>query len=108
MPGPNKYTTRAMEALQSAQDVAFDKGTSVVEPLHLLISLLAQPEGVVSAVMKKLGIDPAAVTTAAQQIIPQGPPEGGGTANVSVSPALDRAVRAAHKVADRFGDEYVS
>src|SRR5882672_7332746 len=100
MPGPNKFTTKAMEALQAAQDLAYDKGTPIVEPLHLLITLLAQQDGVVSSVMKKIGIEPTAVAAEAQLMLTKGEPVGGGTANVQISPALDRAVRAANKIAD--------
>ena len=108
MPGPNKFTTKAMEALQNAQDLAFDKGAPAVAPLHLLIALLAQEEGIVTAVVKKLGIDPTAIAGTAQQALAQTEMGGGGTGQVQVTPALDRAVRTAHKVAERFGDEYVS
>jgi ATP-dependent Clp protease ATP-binding subunit ClpB len=108
MPGMNKFTTKAMEALQAAQDMAFDKGAHAVDVMHLLACLLKQEDGVVSSIFKKLGVDPRALMADAEASIPSQKQQGGDTAQVHVTQPLDRAVRAAHKVAERFKDEYVS
>ncbi len=103
----NRFTTKALEALQEAQNLAFETGSEVLEPNHLLTTLLRQEEGVVVSVFKKLGIDPAAVLKRAKLEAPK-KAEGGNTAQVFVSQNLDRAIRQAHKIAERFKDEYVS
>ncbi len=103
----NRFTTKALEALQEAQNLAFEAGSETLEANHLLTTLLRQEEGVVVSVFKKLGIDPAAVLKRAK-IEPTGKAEGGNTAQVFVSQNLDRAIRQAHKIAERFKDEYVS
>ena len=103
----NRFTTKALEALQEAQNMAFEAGSETLEANHLLTTLLRQDEGVVVSVFKKLGIDPAAVLKRAK-IEPTGKAEGGNTAQVFVSQNLDRAIRQAHKIAERFKDEYVS
>ncbi len=103
----NRFTTKALEALQEAQNLAFETGSEILEPNHLLTTLLRQEEGVVVSVFKKLGIDPAAVLKRAKLETPK-KAEGGNTAQVFVSQNLDRAIRQAHKIAERFKDEYVS
>ena len=103
----NRFTTKALEALQEAQNLAFETGSETLEAAHLLATLLRQEDGVVVSVFKKLGIDPAALLTRAKLEVPS-KMQGGGTAQVFVSQTLDRAIRQAHKVAERFKDEYVS
>ncbi len=103
----NRFTTKAMEALQEAQNMAFEAGSETLEATHLLATLLRQEDGVVISVFKKLGIDPAALLKRVSTM-PPGKTEGGGTAQVFVSQSLDRAIRQAHKIAERFKDEYVS
>ena len=50
-----KLTIRAREALGRAQQVAMDNGQQAIEGVHLLKALLEDAEGVVPAVIKKLG-----------------------------------------------------
>jgi ATP-dependent Clp protease ATP-binding subunit ClpB len=53
----DKFTTKAQEAVQRAIEFASEKGNPQVEPLHLLASLLAEHEGVVSPVLDKIGVN---------------------------------------------------
>jgi ATP-dependent Clp protease ATP-binding subunit ClpB len=108
MPQHNKFTTKAMEALQEAQELAFETGSHTIEAAHLLVSLLRQEDGVVVAVLKKVGVDVSRLRSRAESMVPSSAQQGGGTAQVHVSQNLDRALRQAHRVAERFGDEYVS
>ncbi len=108
MPQNNRFTTKAMEALQEAQNLAQEAGSEVLEPLHLLSALLRQEDGVVVSVFKKVGIDPSAVRSRAEAGIIRTDVQGGGTAHLHVSRTLDLAIRQAHKIAERFKDEYVS
>lgn len=106
----NKFTTKALEALQEAQHIALDEQSQTVDTVHLMTSLLEQEEGVVFSIFKKLGID----TTDLQEKLdnvphpaPQKQPEG-GTAQLYIHPTLDRAMREAHKFAAQYKDEYIS
>ena len=51
-----KMTVKAQEALQSAQEVAARHENQQIEPIHLLAALVAQPDGVVSPLLARLGI----------------------------------------------------
>ena len=59
----DKLTQKAQEGLQQAQGVAEQTGNQVIHPLHLLISLLQEREGIVGVVLGKLNIQPAAILT---------------------------------------------
>ena len=48
----DKFTVKAQEALQAMQDIADRNGNQQMEPIHLLLALVEQPEGVVPVVMQ--------------------------------------------------------
>ena len=54
----DKFTLKVQEALQEAQGLAGQSGHQALDVEHLLVSFMKQPEGIVSAILKKLGADP--------------------------------------------------
>ncbi len=52
----NKLTTKAQEALQAVQAIAQERGHQAIEPEHLLLALINQPDGVVPATLEKLNV----------------------------------------------------
>jgi len=55
---PNRFTRKTQEALGAAQSLARERNNSQVTPLHLLLALLGQPEGIVLPLLERLGIAP--------------------------------------------------
>jgi len=53
----DKFTIKAQEAVQRAQELAAERGNPQVEPLHLLASLLAEEEGIVKPLLDKIGVN---------------------------------------------------
>ncbi len=51
----DKFTVKSQQAMQEAQNHAADLGNPEVQPVHLLLSLLEDREGVVPAVLEKIG-----------------------------------------------------
>ena len=64
----NRLTEKAQEALLAAQQAAEQAGHPELEPEHLLAALAAQQDGVVPPVLRRLGVDPAAVADAARAV----------------------------------------
>ena len=58
---PDKFTLKAQEALQEAQNIAEEYGNQEILPEHLLNSLLRQEDGIIRPILKKIGIDPVSV-----------------------------------------------
>lgn len=54
---PNNFTNKAQEALQRAHALAVESGQQQLEPIHLFASLIEQEDGIVIAMLKKLGVD---------------------------------------------------
>ena len=51
-----KLTTKSQEALQQAQMLAEKRNHQAIDVEHLLFALLGQKEGVVPALLQKLGL----------------------------------------------------
>jgi ATP-dependent Clp protease ATP-binding subunit ClpB len=60
------WTVNATEALQRAQQKAYEKGHAELEPLHLLWALVAEP-GLATKVLRALEVDPGLVASTADQ-----------------------------------------
>jgi ATP-dependent Clp protease ATP-binding subunit ClpB len=103
----DKFTVKAQEALQGAQDVAGRYGNQQLEPLHLLLALVGQTEGIVPALLSRLGVAPAAVAQEAERAI-ESLPKVGGTADRYLSPALKEVLDEAFKETEQFRDDFVS
>jgi len=52
----DRYTAKAREALEAAHALAAERRHAEVEPEHLLLALLQQPDGVVPQVVARLGV----------------------------------------------------
>ena len=105
----DKFTVKAQEAVQRAGELASEYANPEVLPLHVLIALLEDREGIVPPVLERVGAAPQAVLADAQRELQRVPKvSGGGVAQATISAALSQALEQAFKEADQFKDEYVS
>jgi ATP-dependent Clp protease ATP-binding subunit ClpB len=103
----DKLTYKAQEALQGAQELARQLGNPQIEPAHLLRTLLAQEDGLIRPLLKKLEIDPGNVIQGVDDLLTR-LPKVSGEAQVYLSPGLNKALDDALKQAGQMKDEYVS
>jgi len=105
----NKLTTRSSEALAAAVRQANSAGNPAVEPAHLLLALLDQPESTAPALLQAVGADTAQVRRRAADLVAKLPAASGSTVSTpGTSRALIQAMEAAQDRATALGDEYVS
>ena len=104
----NRFTQKSQEATQAAQGLAERNGNSQVEPEHLLLALLEQPEGVVPQVLAKMNVPTGALIQQARAEIGKFPRVSGGSGPPGISPRLRTVLVRAHDELATFGDEYVS
>ncbi len=102
-----KMTIKAREAVASALERAQETGAPELYPEHLLLALLDQEDGVVPALLQKLGRKPGALTQAAEEALRKRP-KVSGSHHVGESVDLRRAFQVASDEARAMGDEYVS
>ena len=53
----NRFTIKAQEAIQFAQDIASGEGHGEFRALHLLLSLIQDPDSLVQPILEKAGVD---------------------------------------------------
>ncbi|GAB3305481.1 ATP-dependent chaperone ClpB [Geodermatophilus aquaeductus] len=105
----SKLTTRSQEAFAAAQRLAVDRGQAGLEPLHLLVALLQQSDGIAGPLLTAVGADPAEVRAKAEAALRRLPSVSGATVPApQASRELLRVVNAAGEQASALGDEYVS
>ena len=106
------YTTKSQEAISGAMQAAAAAGNPQIEPAHLLVELLSQPDGVAAGLLAAVCPDAAArqaVGASARRILTQLPASSGSSmTQPQPSRALLAALEAASTVAKELDDEYIS
>ena len=106
------YTTKSQEAISGAMQSAAAAGNPQIEPAHLLVELLSQPDGVAAGLLAAVCPDAAArqaVGASARRILTQLPASSGSSmTQPQPSRSLLAALEAASTVAKELSDEYIS
>ena len=107
--GAEKFTTRSREAIETAQRLATTSGHSHTEPVHLLVALLGQDDGIARSLVTKAGVDVQQLVTGAGAALEALPRASGATVQQpSASAALTRVLAGALDLASSMKDEYVA
>ncbi len=104
----DKFTVKALEALEAAVELARSLSHQQVEPEHLLVALLRQEEGIVPSLLKKIGAAPATVAQQLEDYLRRQPGVTGGDAGHYMSQRLLNLINGAEAEAQNFKDEYIS
>ena len=102
-----KFTQKSIEALTNAQSAAMERQNSQIEQVHLLYSLLEQPDGLIPQLVDKMGCSAEQLRQAALLKV-DGQPRISGQAQVYLAPDLQVLLEKAEKQAHEMKDEYVS
>ena len=103
-----KLTVKSQQAMKQAQERAAELGNPEIQPTHLLLTLIEDREGVIPAVLGKIGVPTERLETELHQIEEKLPRVSGAAAQPSISQALNKVVDQAFREAANFKDEYVS
>jgi ATP-dependent Clp protease ATP-binding subunit ClpB len=104
----DRFTLKAQEAVQAAQDLAVERGQQEVTPEHLLLALMNQREGIVIPILQRLGSDVSGIRQKAEREITKVPAVHGGAGQTYASPPFQSVLGAAWNEAQQLKDEYVS
>ncbi len=104
----DRFTLKAQEAVQAAQNIAAERSQQEITPEHLLIALLEQHEGVVIPILQRLGADVGRIRDETQAAIERLPEVHGAAGETYASSALQSVLGAAWSEAQQLKDEYVS
>src|SRR3954465_5272829 len=105
----SKLTPRSQDAFPAARRLAVDRGHASLGPLHLLVALLEQRDGIAGPLLTAVGADPVDVRTKAEAALRRMPSVSGATVAAPSPPReLLRVINAAGEQASALGDEYIS
>ena len=104
----DRFTLKAQEAVQAAQDLAAGKSQQEVTPEHLLDALLDQHEGIVIPILQRLGADMSLIRQRTEEAIDKVPSVTGAAGQTYASPPFQSVLGAAWNEAQQLKDEYVS
>jgi len=103
---PEKLTVKAQEALSGAQSEARRRDHQAVDVEHLVLSLLAQPEGTTGPILEKIGAQASLVASRLEDEL-RGVPKVQG-AEPYLSNRLAKLLDRAEDEAKKLKDDYVS
>lgn len=107
---PNQFTQMSRQAITDAQSEARRRNNNEVETWHLLHALLAQENGIVPAIVEKLGLTTPALQLAANRELDRLPRVSGSvdTSKIYVTQAVNEVLTRAEEEAKQLTDEFVS
>ena len=103
----DKFTLKAQEAIQASQELAERYGNQQIDPEHLVRAILDQKDGVVPAIIGKIGADQNQLIQSFDNALEKTPRvsgEGFGQAHISSrsKAVLDNAFAEAEQMKDEF------
>ncbi len=104
----DKFTHKAQEAVQQAQQIAGEYNHPNIEPVHLLKALLEQPDGVVPSVIRRIGADIDLLRQGVDRELAKLPRATGTSLQVGLSRELTEILQEAEKIAAAMKDQYTS
>jgi ATP-dependent Clp protease ATP-binding subunit ClpB len=102
----NKYTIKAQEAVQQAQQIASVNQNQAIENAHLLKGIITTDDNVLRFITSKLGIDFAELGKGVNSIIGSFPEIQGGEQFLSND--ASKALQKSESLMKDFGDEFIT
>ncbi|HOV07345.1 MAG TPA: Clp protease N-terminal domain-containing protein, partial [Anaerolineaceae bacterium] len=105
----DRFTQKAQEAILQSQQIARENNHQSIEPVHLLLALIQQEEGVVPAIITKVAGSTSALRAELQQAVENMPRvTGAGIGDVGLGRTTANLLDAAERYAKGMQDDYVS
>ena len=87
----DRYTEKAQQAIITAQRMATDADSPVLDVEHILAALLDDPEGIPAATLRALGADPAQIGVELAAVLSRRAKVAGGS--MSLDPRAQELIR---------------
>ncbi len=105
--GEEKYTTKAMEALQSAQQLAAMRYHQEITSAHVLLALAKEPEGLLATIFEECGTDLPMLKVSLEKILSR-IPSVKGQDRLAMGIDMARVLGKAKEFAGSMQDDYIS
>lgn len=104
----DRMTIKLQEAITASQSLAEKENRQAIECEHLLLCLLEESDGISSALVKKVGVDPARLVAELDTTRKNFPRVSGGSNQVYISTSLKEAIEKGFEEAGKMKDEFLS
>jgi ATP-dependent Clp protease ATP-binding subunit ClpB len=104
----NNFTIKASEALQQAQQLAFNGQNPTIETEHLMKALLEQSDSPVEYLLKKNNVTIPILETKLEELIQKLPRTSGADPAQALGREANNVVLRAGSVLKQFGDEFIT
>ncbi|MDC8446339.1 MAG: ATP-dependent chaperone ClpB [Nitrosomonas sp.] len=104
----DKLTTKFQQALADAQSMAVGQDHAYIEPVHLLLALLQQEDGVTVSLLQRCGANVAPLRDALKNSLQRLPKIEGTGGEVNLSRNLANLLNLADKEAQQRGDQFIA
>ncbi len=105
---PDKFTTNLQQALATAQSLALAHQNTRIDPAHLLLAMLDQPNSSVRALLAQTGFNLTELRANLEQLVKDLPRIRDHDGQLSISPELAKLLNRAETLANEQGDSFVS
>jgi ATP-dependent Clp protease ATP-binding subunit ClpB len=104
----DKLTSKSQEALNTAHTIAVEMNHQELVPLHLMLALTRQEDGVVGAILLKLGVAKDVAESTAIALLAKIPQVSGSGVQTYTSRGLTAVLADAQRKATQMKDDFVS
>jgi ATP-dependent Clp protease ATP-binding subunit ClpB len=104
----NQYTIKAQEAIQSAQQLAYNNGNASIETPHLLKAILLDKDSSTEFLLKKNNVNPSLVLQKTEDLILTLAKQQTGEPASNLSRDLNAVLLKSNGALKTFGDDFVT
>ena len=104
----SQYTIKAQEAIQSAQQLAYNNKDAAIETQHLLKAILLDKDSSTEFLLKKNNLNPLLIMQKVDAALPSLPKQASGEPATNLSRDLNSVLLKANGALKTFDDEFVT
>ena len=104
----SQYTIKAQEAIQAAQQLAYNNKDAAIETMHLLKAILLDKDSSTEFLLKKNNLNPLFISQKVDAALPSLPKQASGETATNISRDLNSVLLKSNAALKTFGDEFVT
>ena len=104
----DKFTNQLQGALGDAQSIAIGRDHASVEPVHLMLAILNQPQGIVKSILNRAGYDMPGMIAGLNEKMDSVPKINKPTGEIAFSTEALKVINLSDRNAQRKGDQFIS
>jgi ATP-dependent Clp protease ATP-binding subunit ClpB len=104
----NQYTIKAQEAIQAAQQLAYNNSNASIETAHLLKAILLDKDSSTEFLLKKNNVNPTLILQKTEELINVLAKQHTGEPATNVSRDMNAVLLKSNAALKTFGDEFVT